>query len=207
MPRNTRTGAAETKRTIVDRVVDDASINGLEGVTIGRLAGELGMSKAGFIGPFGNKEQLQLAALKRAGERFREAVWEPAADEPAGLERLAAIADAWLSYLDGDTFPGGCFLTQASAEFDARPGAVHDEVRRMNELWLGVLAGEAAKAIESGAIEKDADPAQIAFELNAIAQGVNQAIQLDGDRGAIERGRTAMERALRRAPRRRSKKR
>lgn len=199
MPRSSKAGAAATRDLIVERVVDDASIRGLEGITIGTLAGELGMSKAGLIGPFGNKQELQLAALRRARERFQSAVWEPASAATPGLARLEAIIESWLAYLDGDVFPGGCFLTQAATEFDGRPGPVQDEIRSLNALWLGVLRGEAQTGIEAGEIDGGADPAQIAFELNSIAQGVNQAIQLDDDRAAIERGRAAMLRSLRRA--------
>lgn len=197
MGRNSRIEAVATRELILDEVVADASLEGLDGVTIGRLASRLGMSKAGLIGPFGNKEQLQLAALERASEKFQTAVWKPAAGKTAGLDRLEAIIEAWLTYLAGETFPGGCFLTQAAAEFDGRPGPIHDRVRSFSELWLKVLEREAATAMEDGLIDADADPAQIAFELNGIAQGTNQAIQLNGDRKAIARGRVAMRRALR----------
>lgn len=194
MPRSSREQAARTRQTILGEVVDEASVSGLDGITIGTLAEHLGMSKAGVIGPFGSKESLQLEALGRAAAIFRADVWEPAAREPAGRARLAALIEAWLSHLARPAFPGGCFLTQAAADFDARPGEVRDAVQRIGRLWERTLAGEVRAAIESGEIA-GVDPEQAAFEVNAIAQGVNQAIQLHRDHDAVERGRRAMRRA------------
>jgi AcrR family transcriptional regulator len=153
------------------------------------------MSKAGVIGPFGSKEALQLEALGRAAATFREEVWDPASRLPAGRARLEAIIDAWLEHLAGGTFPGGCFLTQAAADFDARPGPVREEVRAVARRWQRVLAGEVEAAAERGEVAA-VDPAQAAFELNALAQGVNQAIQLQDDPDAVARGRAAMRRAV-----------
>ena len=195
MPRSSREAAARTRDAILVEVVDEASVNGLDGITIGTLAERLQMSKAGVIGPFGSKEQLQLDALDRAAAIFRADVWEPAAAEPAGLPRLEALIDAWLSHLSRPTFPGGCFLTQAAADFDARPGAVRDAVRAIGRRWEGVIAAEVGAAVEAGEIG-EVDPEQAAFEINAIAQGVNQAIQLQADPAAVDRGRVAMRRAI-----------
>jgi hypothetical protein len=116
-------------------------------------------------------------------------VWDRAAEAEAGLDRLCAIAEAWVSYLERDVFPGGCFLTAASTEWDGRDGPVRDSVRRTLERWHAVLAAEAATA----GID---DPEQIAFEMNAIAMGLNQALQLNGDRTAPDRARRAMRRVL-----------
>ena len=131
-------------------------------MTIGRLAGRLEMSKAGVIGPFGSKEQIQLAAFEAAKEVFRDEVWEPAAGAEPGLPRLEAICEAWLAHLCGDAFPGGCFLTQAAAEFDGRPGAVRDAVESTSRLWEGVLARDAAIAVEHGDLPAGTDPDQVA---------------------------------------------
>jgi AcrR family transcriptional regulator len=190
MPRRSAAAALETRRAIVDRAVDVASVDGLDGLTIGRLAGELEMSKAGVIGHFGTKEKLQLAALERAIAIFRREVWQPAAGLDRGLERLRAIAEAWISYLERDVFPGGCFLTAASTEWDGRAGPVRDAVRQTLDLWRGVLVDEAAHAGLD-------DPEQVAFEMNAVAMALNQALQLHLDPKAPERARKAMGRLLR----------
>lgn len=195
-PRASASAAAETRSGIVEAAVDQASVEGLESVTIGRLAGKLEMSKAGVIGPFGSKERLQLATLEAAIDRFRHDVWEPVEGEEPGLKRLEAICDAWLKHLTGNTFPGGCFLTQTAAEFDGREGPVRDRIADYSRLWEKVLAKETRTAVENGELPKGTDPGQVAFELNALAQGTNQAIQLRGEAGARDRGRRAMRRAI-----------
>jgi AcrR family transcriptional regulator len=189
MPRSSAAEARRTHDTILDRAVAVASTDGLEGLTIGRLATDLDMSKAGVIGHFGSKEQLQLQALDRAIELWTAAVWEPVADEAPGLGRLRAVTDRWSAFLGDCPFPGGCFLTSASFEFDDRPGPVRERVREALALWLRVLAADARRA-------GFADPDQIAFELNAIAMGTNHAVRLQGDSKASTRCRKAMERVL-----------
>lgn len=195
-PRSSVAEASRTREAIVAEVVARASVEGLEGITIGTVADGLGMSKAGVVGPFGSKEELQLAALEGAIEIFRAEVWDRAADSSPGLDRLRAIAERWISYLERDVFPGGCFLTAAAAEFDGRPGRVRDAVAATLRLWNSVLEAEARTAIEAGELDPSADPAQVAFELNAIAMAVNQARQLRADADAGRRGRIAMARAL-----------
>ncbi len=195
-PRVSASAAAVTREGIVRASVDQASREGLEAVTIGRLAERLDMSKAGVIGPFGTKEELQLATFQEAAGLFRRDVWDPASEVEPGLSRLEAICEAWLVHLSGDTFPGGCFLTQTAAEFDGRPGRVRTAIKDISRLWEKVIAREAKVAIEQGDLAENTDPAQVAFELDAIAQGVNQAIQLRGEKDATDRGRRAMRRVL-----------
>jgi AcrR family transcriptional regulator len=196
MPRRSAAAALETRDAILERSVSVASVEGLEGLTMGRLAGDLAMSKAGVIGHFGTKEELQLATLARALARFRASVWDPAADARPGRARLLAICDAWLSYLDEDVFPGGCFMTSASAEFDDRPGRVRDALVAAHHRWMGVLASEVRVAVAAGELPRSADPSAIAFQLNALAMGVNQALHLADDDTAILHAWRAMRAAL-----------
>ena len=189
MPRRSQADAARTHDSIVERAVALASTDGLEGLTIGRLATDVRMSKAGVMGHFGTKEALQLEALERAIAEWTAAVWEPVAGEAPGLPRLHAIARRWSEFLGDCPFPGGCFVSAASFEFDDRPGPVRDRVREALALWLRVLAADARAA----GFE---DPEQIAFELNAIAMGTNSAVRLQGDPEASARCRAAMERVL-----------
>jgi AcrR family transcriptional regulator len=196
MPRRSNAEAAQTRAAIIDRAVQTASIEGLEGVTIGRLAGDLGMSKAGVIGHFGNKIDLQRAAFHQAQKIFTAEVWERAKDKPHGLPRLQAICDAWIAHVTNSPFPGGCFMCTVATEWDAREGALHDEVRDSWRLWLELLAREARIARDAGELAGDADPELIAFELNAIAMGLNQSLQLFGDRRAPRRARAAVRRVL-----------
>jgi AcrR family transcriptional regulator len=194
MPRSSAAAARRTHDAIVARAVHVASLEGLEGLTIGRLATDLGMSKAGVIGRFGSKEDLQLATLAAAIELWIERVWRPAEETAEGLQRLRAVAGTWSEFLGDCPFPGGCFVSAAAFEFDGRSGRVHDAVKAALDRWLSVLAREARVAIAAG--ELKGDPDQIAFELNAIAVGTNVAFQLQGDPGAPQRCRRAMERVL-----------
>lgn len=195
-PRRSAAEAAETRQTIVARAVAVASTDGLEGLTIGRLAGDLSMSKAGVIGHFGSKERLQLAALEGAIAIFTRTVWEPLAGRPAGLARLLAICDAWVAHLESGVFPGGCFLTAASTEFDGRDGPVRDRVAEALGLWRSVIEHDVRVAVAAGELPEATDPAQVWFECNALAMGLNQALQLFSDEGAPERARRAMRRAV-----------
>jgi AcrR family transcriptional regulator len=200
MPRRSAAEALQTRAAILDRCVDLASVEGLTGLTIGRLAADLQMSKAGVLGHFGSKEELQLAALQTAVGIFTREVWEPASGAAPGRERLLAIGDRWLSYLARDVFPGGCFVTAASCEFDDRPGRVRDALAARHAQWLEVLAGEARAAVRNGELPRATDPDDVAFTLNAIAMGVNQARHLLDDPDAAARGWRAM-RTLLGAPR------
>jgi AcrR family transcriptional regulator len=196
MPRRSADQVAGSRAETLQAAVQLASIVGLEGLTIGRLAEELDMSKSGLVGRFGSKEQLQLAALELASDIFRQTVYEPAAREPPGLPRLDAICEAWISYLGRPPFPGGCFLTTASVEFDARPGPVNEAVKRVMEQWLRVLEREASTAVENGELHAGTDPKDVAFTLNALAVGANCAYQLSRDPRVLKRGRRAMARVL-----------
>jgi AcrR family transcriptional regulator len=194
MPRSSSATAARTHDAIIGRAVHVASLEGLEGLTIGRLAADLGMSKAGVIGRFGSKEDLQLATLGAAIEVWTERVWAPVRDVAPGLPRLEAVAEAWSAFLEDCPFPGGCFVSAASFEFDGREGRVRDALKVALDRWHAVLAAEARTAIEAG--ELSGDPDQIAFELEALAVGTNQALQLGGDARVIERCRRGMQRVL-----------
>src|SRR4051812_2777424 len=121
MPRRSAAEAEKTRAGILDRAVHVASTDGLEGITLGGLAGDLSMSKAGILGHFESKEILQLAAFDAAMQTFRADVWEPIAGLPPGRERFIALTEAWIRHHQRDVFPGGCFLTAATAEWDDRP--------------------------------------------------------------------------------------
>jgi AcrR family transcriptional regulator len=196
MPRRSAAAVAGSRATAVRAAVDLASVEGLEGLTIGRLAGELAMSKSGLIGRFGDKQALQRAVLAAAVERFTEAVWRPAERRTPGLDRLEAIIDAWIVHLRSDDFPGGCFVTTASVEYDARPGPLHDDVAEAVRRWLAVLESEAGRARHDGDLPAGREPADIAFELHSLASGGSVAGRLLGDGAALDRTRAAMRRAI-----------
>src|SRR3954468_17716909 len=165
MPRRSNAEAAQTRTAIIDRAVETASVEGLEGVTVGKLADDLGMSKAGVIGHFGNKSELQRATLHKAWEIFGAQVWEPAREQPGGLRRLSTICDAWIKHIANSPFPGGCFMCTVSTEWDAREGELRDEVREGWQLWQSTLRREAKRAVEQGELTAGADPARTPFTL------------------------------------------
>jgi AcrR family transcriptional regulator len=172
------------------------SVEGLEVLSIGRLATELGLSKSGVIGHFGSKEQLQLATVEAGIACFREAVWEPTASCEPGLTRLQLLMEAWHSYLERDVFPGGCFLTAASLEFDDRPGAVRDAIAAAWRRWLDLIEQDAATAQARGELAADLSPRQIAFQLHAYISEANWARQLLRAPDALDASRTATARLL-----------
>ncbi len=196
MPRRSAAAVAESRAAAVDAAVDLASVEGLEGLTIGRLAGELGMSKSGLLGRFGDKESLQRAVLAAAIERFIEAVWWPTRRASPGRPRLEAMIEAWIGHLRDDVFPGGCFVTTASVEYDARPGALHDDVADAVHRWLGVLEAEARRARDAGDLPADRDPADVAFELHSLGSGGSVTGRVTADPKALDRTRAAMRRAI-----------
>src|SRR3954447_16545629 len=196
MPRRSAAAVADSRASAVEAAVNLASVEGLEGITIGRLAGELAMSKSGLIGRFGDKATMQRAVLAAAIERFPEAVWRPATRAEPGLPRLEAIVDAWIDHLREGVFPGGCFVTTASVEYDARPGALHDDVAAAVKRWLAVLETEARRAREAGDLPADREPGDVAFELHSLASGGSVAGRLTGDAAALDGTRAAMRRAL-----------
>jgi AcrR family transcriptional regulator len=181
----TATKGAQTRAAILDRAVDLASAEGLEGLTIGRLAAELRMSKSGLFAHFGSKQELQLATIAAAAERFRSAVIEPAASAPDGAPRLRAMGERYLSHLD--LYSGGCFWGATSAEYDDRPGPVHDAIADALDAWLGELERQA----EIAGVE---NPERFAFELYAVVMGANARYRLSGDRKVFEHAREALER-------------
>ena len=187
---------ARTKISILEHAVDLASLEGLQGLTIGRLADELGMSKSGLFAHFGSKEELQLAAIEAASRRFIDEIFTPAIREPRGYPRLLAICRSWLSYLRRRVFPGGCFFAAASFEFDGRPGVVRDTVRKLMDDWIGALEKAVRMAVEEGHLDPSVDPADLAFELNSLFFGANFAYYLRGEEQAIDRAERAVERRL-----------
>jgi AcrR family transcriptional regulator len=176
---------AETRAAILERAVDLASAEGLEGLTIGRLAAELRMSKSGLFAHFGSKRELQLATVAAAAERFREVVVEPALDAPEGAPRLRAMAERYFEYLD--LFSGGCFWASTAAEYDDRPGPVRDAIAAVLGLWTAELERQARVA----GVNR---PERFAFEVQAVMMGTNLRYRLSGDRRVLGYARESLER-------------
>ena len=195
-PRRSVADTLETRQRILDRSLAIASAEGLEGLTIGRLATELGMSKAGLLGHFGTKEALQLAVVDQAAEVFLREVPRKVKQMPSGLPRLIDVCEAWVSYLEREVLPGGCFFTAATAEFDGRSGRVRDALAGMNALWRRDLRIHIRRAVSDGDLKPDTDVEQLIYEILGVMLALNHFLQLEHDEAAPRRARQALKRLL-----------
>lgn len=194
----TRRGDA-TRASILRVAVDVGSMEGLEALTVGRLATALEMSKSGLFAHFGSKEELQLATVEAAREIFVEEVVAPALAAAPGLPRLRALCEAWLLHAERARHKGGCFFSQAAAEFDGRPGPVRDRIAESLHEWIAGLEGAVKAAVLAGHLPKRTDAAQLAFELHAFETAADSASQLFNDEKAFARARAAIRARLERA--------
>jgi AcrR family transcriptional regulator len=190
MPRLRRQAKGlRTREAILARAVDIASAQGLEGLTVGSLAEQLGMSKSGLFAHFGSKEELQLATVEMAREVFIHKVTLPAIAAPTGMPRLWSLIDHWLALVEKRVFEGGCFFTAASFEFDGRRGVVRDRIAEIMHEWIRCITTSVQKAQEAGHLDPKLDAKRLAFEVHAIAIGAHWAHQLLEDRQAYSRAR------------------
>ena len=189
----------ETREQILRTAMDTASVKGLSGLSIGDLAGQLGMSKSGLFRHFGAKEQLQLATVDAALAVFEREVAMPAMAAQPGLDRLRVLMNEWVGYLERDVFPGGCFFAAASADVDSQPGPVRDRIADIGRAAVDAIATEVEAAQRLGQLHGDVDARQLAFELHAYAMEANWARLLLDDESAGGRARTAIDGALARA--------
>lgn len=186
----------ETRAAILDAALAQASIGGFESLTIGGLAERTGLSKSGLFAHFGSREDLQLAAIDLAAERFAATVFAPALRAPRGLARLRAIFDAWLSWTDASGLAYGCPLHAAAIEFDDRPGPLRDRLVAHYDRLLANLERAFGLAIDAGQLSAAADRAQLAFEALGVVFAYYHRARLLGRADAAPRARAAFERLL-----------
>ncbi len=185
-----------TRKAILEKAVHIASAEGLEGLTIGRLALELSMSKSGLFAHFGSKEDLQVATVDTARAIFIQEVIRPAFETAQGLSRLWTLCDMWLSHVQSGVFRGGCFFAAAAAEFDSRPGPVRDRIAEIMKEWLATLRNTIIEAQNAEHLVKEVDATQLAFEFNSLELGANWEFQLYGDLRSFTRAREAIRERL-----------
>ncbi len=190
-----------SRAAVLERSVQMASREGLEGLTIGALAADLDLHKSSVHALFGSKLELQLATLDTARAILVEHVIAPALASTEGLPRLRAIGEAWCDYLAAGVFAGGCFLCAASAEMDGRPGPLRDAVARVMREWIAVLSTNIEAAIAADALAGEIDPNALAFRLNALGIAANWQQQLLNDPSGIEQARSAWRGELTQAAR------
>jgi len=194
-----RADGEQTRATILDAATKLATVEGLDGLSIGRLADHIGMSKSGLYAHFGSKEELQLAAIDTAAEIFTETVIRPAREPETAFARLESLCESFLRYLERSVFPGGCFFASATAELDTHPGPVREKLVAAMDAWLQLIERRVREAQEAGELDAAEDPALLAFELDAFMKMGNSLWLLHGDRSGLDQARTAIRARLDRA--------
>ena len=194
--RRPRADGERTRSAILRAAASLATVDGLEGLSIGHLAAAIGMSKSGLYAHFGSKQELQLATVQEAGRIFADEVVQPALAAPPGLAQLAAVCEAFFEHLRRRTFPGGCFFAGAALEMGTRPGPVKDAVAGFQAGFVDLLRGFAATAIEQNQLPPGEDPDQLAFELNGICLAADANFVLRGNTAVLDMARRVVRRRL-----------
>jgi AcrR family transcriptional regulator len=194
-----RADGEQTRAAILDAATQLATVEGLDGLSIGRLAEHIGMSKSGLYAHFGSKEELQLAAIDTATEIFTDHVIRPARQAETALGRLEALGENFFRYLERPVFPGGCFFASATAELDTHPGPVREKLVQSLDGWLALIERRVREAQEAGELDPTEDPALLAFELDAFMKMGNSLRVLHGGRSGLAQARTAIHARLERA--------
>ena len=194
-PRRRRSDGERSRAAILREAAHLATVEGLDGLSISRLAGAVGMSKSGLFAHFGSKEELQLATIDSANVLFEEQVVQPAAAAATGLERLRQLVANYLRWVEGSS-PGGCFFASIAAEMDTHPGPVRDRVVAFVDEWLQTLEAAVRDGQADGTIAAGEEPQQLAFEVEALLMLANTVFVISPESGPIERARRALDRRL-----------
>src|SRR6476469_6311092 len=195
-PHRRRSDGERRRSAILSEAAQLATVEGIDGLSISRLAEVVGMSKSGLYAHFGSKEELQLATIETANTIFNEQVVGPASVARTGLERVQRLAENFLRHVQDGVFPGGCFFASVAAEMDTHPGRVRDVAVKLTEDWLAQLEAAVRDAQAEGAIEPSEDAAQLAFELESYLLLANAQFVVRQDPAPIERARRALARRL-----------
>jgi AcrR family transcriptional regulator len=187
-----KTKGERTRHSILTTAAALASQEGLEPLSIGRLAEATGMSKSGLFAHFGSKEELQLATVDHAAKLFVDEVIAPARAAPRGVARVWALCDHMVDYAERQVFPGGCFFAATSFEFNHKPGAVRDRILEMISSWLSYLEHAIEQAQAAGELAEEPSARELAFQLDAFAQASNAQYQLFRDPAVFAEARRAI---------------
>ncbi len=177
----------QTRQALVTAASELASLEGLKGLSLSRLAQHAGMSKSGLYAHFGSKEALQLAAIEGAHDTIKRELTGPVRQAPPGFRRLWAFIEGYISYIERKVFPGGCFFKDVAAEFDSRPGPVRDRIAEIYPALMGISAEAAKEARELGELDENTDPKQLGFEIVALIREAERLYVLENDPKHIER--------------------
>jgi AcrR family transcriptional regulator len=194
--RRTRSDGERSRRTILDAAARLATVEGLNGLSIGGLAEHIGMSKSGLYAHFRSKEELQLATIETAADLFNAEVVDPGSAAPPGLARVWALSEEFLAHLERGVFPGGCFFASVAAEVDTQPGPVRDRIYEVLGEWFGAVVGAVAGAQAAGELDPGADAEQLAFEINAMLLLANAMYVMEPAPEVLDRGRRGIAKLI-----------
>jgi AcrR family transcriptional regulator len=194
--RKQRSDGERSRGAILDEAARLATVEGIGGLSLSRLADSVGMSKSGLFAHFGSKEELQLATIETADAIFQTQVLEPASSATDGLDRLRRLTDGYLRYVQAGTFPGGCFFATVLVEVSMQPGAIRDRLLAFLGDWMGRLETAIRDAQKEGTIDKAEDPGQLAFELESALLLANTQFTVARSAEPIERARRSIERRI-----------
>jgi AcrR family transcriptional regulator len=194
--RQPRADGERTRAAILRAAASLATVDGLEGLSIGNLAAATGISKSGLYAHFGSKQELQLATVDEAERILTDEVVQPALAARPGVGQLAAACEAFFSYVQRHVFPGGCFFAATSLEMGTRPGPVKERVAAIQSGFTAMLRSFAATAVEQHELPAREDPDALAFELHAILLGADTKFVLHDDPAVLDLARQVVRRRL-----------
>ncbi|MFI8202043.1 TetR/AcrR family transcriptional regulator [Streptomyces sp. NPDC085937] len=194
--RRTRSNGERSRRAVLAAAPAEATVHGLQGLTIGMLADKVGMSKSSLHALFGSKEELELAIIEQAHLVYDKQIVQPALQESDPLKKLLALCENWLSFVERDIFPGGCFFAAVNAEYDTRPGAVRNQLVLLHSRWTELVSAAVVESQEAGRLSGKQSPQELTFQILAILGQANDMYLLYQDASRIEMGRTIVRRLL-----------
>jgi len=194
--RHPRADGERTRAAILRAATSLATVEGLEGLSIGHLADAIGMSKSGLYAHFGSKQELQLATVEEAERIFDAEVVQPGLAARPGLAQLAAVCEAFFGYVERRTFPGGCFFAATALEMGTRPGPVRERVAAIESGFAALLRGFAATALEQHELPAREDPDRLAFELHGVLLAADSKFVLHDDPAFLDLARQVVGQRL-----------
>jgi AcrR family transcriptional regulator len=194
--RHPRADGERTRGAILRAAASLATVEGLEGLSIGHLAGAIGMSKSGLYAHFGSKQELQLATVDEAERIFSDEVIQPALAATPGLAQLATACEAFFGYVERRVFPGGCFFAATALEMGTRPGPVRERVAAIQSGFSEMLRGFAATALEQRELPASEDPDRLTFELHAVLLAADTKFVLYDDPAVFDLARQVVHQRL-----------
>jgi AcrR family transcriptional regulator len=194
--RQPRADGQRTRAAILRTAASLATVDGLEGLSIGNLAAATGISKSGLYAHFGSKQELQLATVEEAERVLAAEVVQPALAASPGLAQLTAVCEAFFSYVERRVFPGGCFFAATALEMGTRPGPVKERLAAIQSDFTALLRAFAVTALEQHELPAREDPDRLAFELHAILLGADTKFVLNDDPAILVLARQVVRQRL-----------